>query len=951
MSSVGRISLDLNVNNRQFNRQVDGIQKQTTKAFSAMSVAVGSILANLAQKAAASIGNFIKDSIEKGSEIAELENVVNSVFTTMSDKVEKFSKDALSAYGLTEAQAKKMVGTFGAMSKAFGYSEAEAYSMSTALTGLAGDVASFYNLDHDVAYTKMKAVFSGETESLKELGIVMTQAALDEFALQRGYGKTVRAMTEKEKVALRLAFVQEKLNTASGDFTKTQDQWANQTRILSGQMDTFKASIGQGFINVLTPVIKMLNTLMAKLTQVGEAFRKFTEKIMGVKGSSSPGAAMAEVADAAAMAATETGGVEDAASGAAKAAKAAQKALMGFDEINKLTKDTSADTGASSGSGISMDNVGIGDAVEAQTEKVEKSIGRIGEKLIELVNEFKAGFREGLGKDFEDSLIRTKDHVIDIGCEVQDIFTDPKVLSSASSWVDSVVTACGKVVGAALSIGASIGEGIVGGIDKCLEQNSGFIKDRISGIFDASSGIYDTLGDLAVAMADVFEVLRGPVVKQAVGDALGIYVNFRLGVLEVMERLGRDLVNAIAQPLIANKDKIAKALENVIKPVGKILNTLNKSVKATFESFFKMYDQYISPMFQAFTEGLTLLVSTILDAFNSNIAPVLDTFATQFSGIWTSTVQPVLDKLLNLIGQLCEIIGLLWNGILAPFISWLVATIVPSIAPIIETIGTMIMNLFKDIMKIIGGITDVLSGLIDFIVGVFTLDWERAWEGIKSIFGGIMNIIAGIATAIWDAIVGVFKNAINVIKGVVEVGFNAIKAIIEGVMNIIKGIIEGVVNAIAGIINGIFGAIEFLVNGVISAVNFIIKAINKLSFDVPDWVPGIGGEKFGFNLKEMKEVSLPRLAQGGYVKANQPQPVIVGDNKRHGEIIAPENKILALTLQALEQFFGRLKAEGYSTNEKQEVGDIVIPIYLDGSILDEVIVTAQQRRNMRSGGR
>lgn len=951
MSSVGSISLDLNVNNRQFNRQIDGIQKQTTKAFSAMSVAVGSILANLAQKAAASIGNFIKDSIEKGSEIAELENVVNSVFTTMSDKVEKFSKDALSAYGLTEAQAKKMVGTFGAMSKAFGYSEAEAYSMSTALTGLAGDVASFYNLDHDVAYTKMKAVFSGETESLKELGIVMTQAALDEFALQRGYGKTVQAMTEKEKVALRLAFVQDKLNTASGDFTKTQDQWANQTRILSGQMDTFKASIGQGFINVLTPVIKMLNTLMAKLTQVGEVFRKFTEKIMGIKGSSSPGAAMAEVADAAAMAATETGGVEDAASGAAKAAKAAQKALMGFDEINKLTKDTSADTSASSGSGFSMDNVGIGDAVEAQTEKVEKSIGRVGEKLIELVNEFKAGFREGLGKDFEDSLIRTKDHVIDIGCEVQDIFTDPKVLSSASSWVDSVVTACGKVVGAALSIGVSIGEGIVGGIDKCLEQNSGFIKDRISGIFDASSGIYDTLGDLAVAIADVFEVLRGPAVKQAVGDALGIYVNFHLGVLEIMERLGKDVVNAIAQPLIANKGKIAKALENVIKPVGKILNTLNKSVKATFESFFNMYDTYISPMFQAFTEGLTLLVSTILDAFNSNIAPVLDAFATQFSGIWTSTVQPVLDKLLNLIGQLCEIIGLLWNGILAPFISWLVATIVPSIAPIIETIGTMIMNLFKDIMKIIGGITDVLSGLIDFIVGVFTLDWERAWEGIKSIFGGIMNIIAGIATAIWDAIVGVFKNAINVIKGVVEVGFNAIKAIIEGVMNIIKGIIEGVVNAIAGLLNGIFGAIEFLVNGVISAVNFIIRAINKLSFDVPDWVPGIGGEKFGFNLKEMKEVSLPRLAQGGYVKANQPQPVIVGDNKRHGEIIAPENKILALTIQALEQFFGRLKAEGYSTNEKQEVGDIVIPIYLDGSILDEVIVTAQQRRNMRSGGR
>ena len=188
-----------------------------------MSVAIGNIFANMATKAVESIGNFVKDSIDKGSELTELENVVDSVFTTMSDKVDTFAKNALDTYGLTEKQAKKMVGTFGAMSKSFGYSEQQAYNMSTALAGLAGDVASFYNLDIDEAYTKMKSVFTGETETLKELGVVMTQAALDEFAMSRGIGKTTAKMSEQEKVALRLAFVQDKLKTATGDVIRTQD--------------------------------------------------------------------------------------------------------------------------------------------------------------------------------------------------------------------------------------------------------------------------------------------------------------------------------------------------------------------------------------------------------------------------------------------------------------------------------------------------------------------------------------------------------------------------------------------------------------------------------------------------------------------------------------------------------------------------------------------------------
>lgn len=104
----------------------------------------------------------------------------------MTKQVDAFAKAAADAFGLSETMAKKYVGTLGAMSKSFGYSESAAYDMATALTGLTGDVASFYNLSQEEAYTKLKSVFTGETESLKELGVVMTQSALDQMGLVEG---------------------------------------------------------------------------------------------------------------------------------------------------------------------------------------------------------------------------------------------------------------------------------------------------------------------------------------------------------------------------------------------------------------------------------------------------------------------------------------------------------------------------------------------------------------------------------------------------------------------------------------------------------------------------------------------------------------------------------------------------------------------------------------------
>ena len=205
----------------------------------------------------------------------------------MAEQVDKFAKSAAGSFGLSETMAKKYTGTFGAMAKAFGFSEKQALDMGATLTGLAGDVASFYNLSQDEAYTKIKSVFTGETESLKDLGVVMTQTALDSYALANGFGKTTDQMSEAEKVALRYSFVQKQLSAATGDFSRTSQSWANQVRILSLQFQSLKASIGQGLINVFLPVLRMINTLIGRLVTLADAFKSFTELITGNKSSGS----------------------------------------------------------------------------------------------------------------------------------------------------------------------------------------------------------------------------------------------------------------------------------------------------------------------------------------------------------------------------------------------------------------------------------------------------------------------------------------------------------------------------------------------------------------------------------------------------------------------------------------------------------------------------------------
>lgn len=786
------------------------------------------------------LAQFGKECVELGSNLAEVQNVVDVTFTTMSDKVNEFAKNAMTSAGLSETMAKRYVGTFGAMSKSFGFSEAQAYDMSTALTQLTGDVASFYNISQDEAYTKLKSVFTGETETLKDLGVVLTQNALDQYALANGYGKTTSAMTEQEKVALRLAFVQKQLSAASGDFIRTSGSWANQVRVMQLQLQSLKATVGQGLINLFTPVLKVINTLLGKLATLANAFKSFTELITGKKSSGQTGASgaglvgtdpMADTADQYGDAADNAEKLADATNDTADATKKATKAAKGYlsplDEINNYSTDKSVDSsskvpgapGATGGLADKMkdavQNVDYGKVAEGETvlDKMSKPLEKIIDRFKQLAKLIAKGFWDGLG-DYEPILDGIKKDLDSIWKSLKDIFTDSEVTKAANNFLDSFAYAIGQVAGSFARIGLTIAQNIIGGIEKFLKQNTQRIKNYLIDMFNIGAEISQIAGNLAVAFADVFSVFGGETAQQITADLIGIFAEIGMVLTETAAKLGRDILNMIAQPFIDNKDILKSAIEGSLGVIETVTSSVLTVIQTLSDAISRLYDEHIKPFFDSIANGLSSIFETLITGYNTYILPVLQGLAEQFKGLLEGPLGDAILKIETFLGKLIDSLKLLWESVLAPLINWIIANLLPVVAKIIDVVGTTAMKVIKSLIKIIGDVADTLSGIIDFLVGVFTGDWKLAWQGIKEIASGVWNLIKDVISGAWSAIKSIIKGALGIIKSVINTAWNAIKTATSTVWNAIKKTLSGLWNALKTTVKTVFNTIKTKVVGV-----------------------------------------------------------------------------------------------------------------------------------------
>lgn len=806
---------------QQTKAATNAVAKQTDRiksAFSKIGKTVGLALS------AAAIFNFGKSCVSLGSDLAEVQNVVDVTFGSLNEAVNQFAENALEQFGLSETSAKQYSSTLGAMLKSMGFTTQAAADMSMKMTGLAADMASFYNLDNDAAFEKIRAGISGETEPLKQLGINLSVANLEQYALTQGITKSYNAMNQQEQALLRYNYLLSVTADAQGDFARTSDGWANQVRVLTEKFNALKASIGKGLIAVLTPVVKALNTLLSYILTVTDAFSNMIAKLTG--GSKKTSTSVSGIGTSLGGATGAADGLADSTNKAGGAAKKAAKEFAGlgsFDEVHTLDKgsDDSGSGGGGSAAGGDISESFVDAANEADSA-LNPVLDKVIEKVKELKELFTSGFKAGLG-DADFSGILTS--IQGIKESLKDIFTDPAVLGAANECANKIAYALGQTTGAVASIGITIATNLLGGIDQYLANNKDRIKNFLVDMFNIQGRMAEIQGNFAQAAANIFSVFGGENGQAVTANIIVIFADAFMGVTTLGAKFQADMMNVIAQPFIDNQESIKEALDGTLGVISEGLATIKGVVDETMSSMNAMYDEHIAPLMESIASGLSELVGTLTDAYNTYILPVLQALQDKFNSVVNEHLQPAIDKAIEFIGKAADAVKAIWENVLQPFLNWFIENIAPVIATALETVGGLFMTVFGVISDVVGNIFDALGGLMDFITGVFTGDWGKAWEGIKELFGGIWNAILSLLSGVWELIKGVIKGAIDIVVSVLTFALNGIKDLFTTIWNAIKGVVTTVWEAIKGAISTVVNAIKTAISTAFNAIKSVITTV------------------------------------------------------------------------------------------------------------------------------
>ena len=358
---------------------------------------------------------LVGKAIDISSSLTEVQNVVDVTFGDMAKKVEKFSETSIEQFGMSELSVKKYASTFQAMGSAMGIDTAligtankflnkqtEGYvglsnsmaDVSLTLTKLTADMASFYNVEQKDVADDLASIFTGSTRPLRQYGLDLTQATLKEWALSQGMNANIKSMTQAEKAMLRYQYVLAHTGAAQGDFARTVDTWANQTRILKQNFEQLGSIIGGVFINMLKPLVKALNNAMSHIIAFAQVVSNALGKIFGWTYESGGGGVASDMEYAADSSEDLAGGLAD----AEKNAKKLKTHLLGIDELNVFDPSDadngnagSGGSGSGGGAGASGGQWTKGESIFKQFESEIDTLYELGEKINETLTKVMDG--------------------------------------------------------------------------------------------------------------------------------------------------------------------------------------------------------------------------------------------------------------------------------------------------------------------------------------------------------------------------------------------------------------------------------------------------------------------------------------------------------------------------------------------------------------------------------
>lgn len=863
--------------------------KSTRSGFRGLASTIGKFYATywLVMRAVGKLGS----AVDLASQLTEVQNVVDTTFGDMASKVDDFTKTSIQDFGMSELTVKQIASRFQALGTSIGISSEQVANgtavtnkalmsqnntlykttdsmadMSLNLTRLAGDMASFYDVDQADVAKSLQSIFTGTIAPLRRYGLDLTQATLSEWAMKNGLDANIKSMTQAEKVLLRYNYVMANTQAAQGDFAKTANTWANSVRVLKQEFQAWGSIIGSVIINALKPFVQALSKVMLKVISFTRTVADALGAIFGwtieISGRGSTVDGMEDIAGG-------VGDIGDSADESNKKAQKLKKTLLSIDEIHALDDNSDSGGGSGSGSGGSGGG-GAGGGVDSSLKKtdglLEKykssikdlySLGKyIGDALASAMESIdwqkiyrKAdNFGKGLA-DFLNGLISPR-LFYDLGATIAGS------LNTALHFLNSFGTTFDWT-----NFGLSIANGINGffeNFDFALLAKT--INAWVQGIYtmlttaiknvswkDILKGITDFLSNLDIKTVEI--IVGTLLIKKIISLKLGSVA---------LAFIGKSLSKAIAQAIAS---KIGFEL---VEGAG-----IGTAIMQAFKTIFASLSTNLGLLIEGLFSGLSL-GDAITAAFGTGAVDLLATIGSAFSAIAGTILSIVnfvkmlkdgfswINEILMVIGVALATVGAILAGV-AALPAVIVGAIVAAVATIVvvvkdnwnaicelfSTVGDWfnvnvikpVVSFFKDMWKTISGFFGSLwkdivtvwqgaskwfsSTVIEPIVGFFKGFATRA----QQIFQGIWIIIQ----AIWIAASGWFNN--NVITPISNL-FNFLKTFIQTTIQTAKDFVfstwQGVASWFSGtVIQPISNFFNMLKAGITSALstakNFVIS--------------------------------------------------------------------------------------------------------------------------------
>lgn len=832
MAVDGSLNFDTKIDSKGFDKGVKNINSSVsqlsgklgalkTKIAAAFSVAVIMAFGKKALETAASVNAANSAMLQT---FGELEGAASAAFSRVADES-----------GILETRLKSIATGIYAFAKTSGMDSASALGMMKEALQVAADSAAYYDRSLEDTSETLKSFLKGNYANDAALGLSATEYTRNAAAMKL-YGKSFQNLSEAQKQLALLQMVKDAndLSGATGQAAREADGWENVIGNLKEAWKQLIAVIGQPVLKLAIPVVQSMTAALQRMTEVANAAWQALKKLFGW-----------EDADAIKSA---TKAQEQLTSAVEETSDAQKGALAGFDEIQILSDKTAETATASAGADTPVEDLAnIADkdggkialkfdtsGIETAIKVVQTAIERIKASLSSLASWAETTIKPQFGKLFD----AIAPALPGIQAKVQESFSGLSgIASQAFAGVKANIETMFSDVG---TLAAPLGEYFT-------TQLPGFISTAISSI-----------GTILLGLLDSFNLVFGDILEAAQPFAEGLLST----VLPTLTEIGTESVTTVTQVFENVKDIFDSVWSEGIAPFFK---RLIKYWNEAWDSVKAAWKEHGAPIFEGIREAFKNLTERIKNLWEGLLKPVWQNFMDTLDWLWEQHIKPVWDKILEFVAVLIENATKIYNQVISPIIKWLQETLYPIIVTVINTIWNVVSDVIGFIVDIIGTIIDACKGVADFLTGIFTHDWQQAFDGLQEISDSFVN--AGIA------------------------------------------LFEGAVNIIVDLINGL---LEYVVVG----INTVIKALNSISFDVPDWVPIWGGKHFGINLSpltapQIPKLSIPRLATGAVIPPNREFLAVLGDQKQGTNIEAP--------LETIKQAFREALAESGGSGRQMNV--------------------------------